>query len=541
MAKSGDSLDADAQLTASNGSDVVSTFAPAGFTAENTTDETSAVLTSDALSFSSGENNSTTLSASQGGDVFSLSLPNESGTLATEAYVEDSFANRVVSGATSLRDVNDSSGTPCLTFAGGNEPPWVITDPTAFKLALEIDPGVPAHASTHAPGGADVVYTNFLWDAVAETTVLYVGNEKVHIGTDKIEPNYIGAGNTFAFPTSGGGTLATTANLAGFLQQGLTALQFNNSVGNNAWLFDAAFPPTSGIVTFNIRAGNSTTNVASYILEMESDGSAFPINNAVRFRTAKFDLLGYGTALNWCSVRFNLSNTGGWCEQIVYGNVSGISGFRWSLGTSTPNTPTTQLELDRYSRLRLFSTTGAASMNIGFHGGTGATITSNTALGQACLNAVTTAINCVAIGALAGDQITTGDANVLVGQDAGGAITTGNNNTAVGSDALGASSGGSKDHNTAIGANAGNILSSGSSNTLIGSSATVDAGTRSLCIALGRLATTPAVNGSLAIGGAVGSAGEMTNLTATTAGGSAGKHLNIYLNGVQYKIALLNP
>jgi hypothetical protein len=96
-----------------------------------------------------------------------------------------------------------------------------------------------------------------------------------------------------------------------------------------------------------------------------------------------------------------------------------------------------------------------------------------------------------------------------------------------------------KNSNTCVGHAAGLSVTIGDSNTLIGREAAVTSGSQSYCIALGHGATAPA-SGSLAIGGT--GADVMTNLNVATAGGAAtGEYLNIYINGVQRKIALLLP
>ena len=113
--------------------------------------------------------------------------------------------------------------------------------------------------------------------------------------------------------------------------------------------------------------------------------------------------------------------------------------------------------------------------------------------------------------------------NSAFGNQAANAITTGNNNCI-------------------FGGGAGQQITTGNSNTVIGFNANVTGSARSLCVVLGRAATSPAVDGSLSVGGAVGSGNEMTNLNVATAGAAAaGEFLNIYINGIQRKIALLLP
>jgi hypothetical protein len=142
---------------------------------------------------------------------------------------------------------------------------------------------------------------------------------------------------------------------------------------------------------------------------------------------------------------------------------------------------------------------------------------------------------------------TAGGRSALVG------VTTGISNTAFGSQALSSNNGNNQTgvgfnslkqsnafNNTAVGSESGATLQGGSSNTLLGYNADVDSQGRNLCVALGVGAKSPAVDGSLSIGGTGGNA--MTNLNVATAGGVAvGEFLNIYINGVQRKIQLLLP
>lgn len=93
-------------------------------------------------------------------------------------------------------------------------------------------------------------------------------------------------------------------------------------------------------------------------------------------------------------------------------------------------------------------------------------------------------------------------------------------------------------NNVGIGANAGFSIVSGSENTMIGAGTEVDLGGRTRCVAIGYGATTPAVNGSLSIGGAT-AANQMSGLTTNTApSGATGTFLRIWLNGVEYRIPI---
>jgi hypothetical protein len=115
--------------------------------------------------------------------------------------------------------------------------------------------------------------------------------------------------------------------------------------------------------------------------------------------------------------------------------------------------------------------------------------------------------------------------------------TNGNGNIGIGRDALKNANG--PDANICIGTQAGDTIQAGGSNIIIGHEADVDDAGRQRCIVLGRSATSPAIDGSLVIGGTAGNA--MANLNVASAGAAAGEYLNIYINGVQRKIALLLP
>jgi hypothetical protein len=139
----------------------------------------------------------------------------------------------------------------------------------------------------------------------------------------------------------------------------------------------------------------------------------------------------------------------------------------------------------------------------------------NTAVGYASLQANTVGGSCVAVGS--------------------GALlnSNGSSNTAVGTNALSQSN---SNNNTAVGAGAGSTLTSGQGNTLIGYGANTDSSGRNNCIVLGNSNISPAVDGSLSIGGTGGNA--MGNIVTASGGTSASQDLIIYLNGTRYLIAL---
>jgi len=71
---------------------------------------------------------------------------------------------------------------------------------------------------------------------------------------------------------------------------------------------------------------------------------------------------------------------------------------------------------------------------------------------------------------------------------------------------------------------------------MLGTQTDVDSGARTNCVVIGANTTSPALDGSLSIGGTGGDA--MGNLVTTSGGTSAGQDLIIYLNGTRYRIAL---
>lgn len=164
-----------------------------------------------------------------------------------------------------------------------------------------------------------------------------------------------------------------------------------------------------------------------------------------------------------------------------------------------------------------------------------------TAVGKGVMRVATTAARNVGVGSEALISLTSGNNNTAVGYQALDGITSGAQNTAVGHSALGAATGASKAHNTAVGFNAGNAVTTGDANTIVGSQADVDSGARTYCVVLGKGAKSPAVNGTLAIGGLAANADNMGNLVVVGAGAPTTNYLNIYLNGTQYKILLYNP
>lgn len=145
---------------------------------------------------------------------------------------------------------------------------------------------------------------------------------------------------------------------------------------------------------------------------------------------------------------------------------------------------------------------------------TTAAFAGNTVVGYGALNTATGAVDCVAIGNLAGSGTTlgtnntfigsgsgfqastagTGSSNTCIGNSAGNGLTTSaNGNTLVGSGVASAITTGT--NNTCIGSNAGDNITTGSSNICIGSFSTVPTATANGQIAIGTPSDTMYIRG----------------------------------------------
>lgn len=157
----------------------------------------------------------------------------------------------------------------------------------------------------------------------------------------------------------------------------------------------------------------------------------------------------------------------------------------------------------------------------------------NVAVGTDSLKMNTSGAYNTAVGFASLRDNTLGSSCVAVGSGALLFNTGGASCTALGTNALSQSN---ANNNTAVGSSAGSVLTSGQGNTLVGASASTDSAGRNFCVVLGTGTTSPAVDGSLVIGGS--GANAMGNLVTTSGGVSASQDLIIYLNGTRYRIAL---
>jgi hypothetical protein len=165
--------------------------------------------------------------------------------------------------------------------------------------------------------------------------------------------------------------------------------------------------------------------------------------------------------------------------------------------------------------------------------GTNNVFVSSTALASTSIDSQ----NNIAVGVNALTANDVGDDNVAMGHEALYSNTNGNGNIGIGRDAL--KNANSPDANICIGTQAGDTIQEGGSNIIIGHEADVDQSWRQRCIVLGRSAVSPALDGSLSIGGDGGNA--MNGLTTGTAGEGATSYLRIWLNGLEYRILIQRP
>jgi hypothetical protein len=181
----------------------------------------------------------------------------------------------------------------------------------------------------------------------------------------------------------------------------------------------------------------------------------------------------------------------------------------------------------------LFNTTGSENSAYGTNAlSANYTGTGNSAFGTNALkNSI--ASNNTAFGSNALKWNQTGVNNVAIGISSLESCDS-YNNTATGQGSLYACISGHS--NAALGLNAGLTLQSGYQNTLLGTQSDVDSQGRNMCVVIGAGATSPAVDGSLSIGGTGGNA--MGNIVTASGGTSANQDLIIYLNGTRYRIAL---
>jgi hypothetical protein len=368
--------------------------------------------------------------------------------------------------------------------------------------------------------------------------------------------NTANGGNALAFNTTGINNTASGSNAL-----------YNNKTGNRNTASGLEALYNNGIT---VTAGSFAVGV-SYTIQFVGTTNWSAIGAGIVAVGAVFTATGVGSGTGTASSNTNNNTATGF--QALYFNKTGINNtatgfqalyFNTTGGTNTASgvdalyNNTTGLNNTADGYRALFSnTTGANSVAIGYlaassqntigehtavgsqamKGAFGANGTDNTAVGFDSLSSLTTGARCTCVGHRSGRAITAGNNNTLIGQEAGLAITSGANNTALGADSLGAATGATKANNTAIGWQAGNILVTGKNNTMIGSDADVDATGRNYCVVIGKAATSPAVDGSLSIGGTAGEA--MAGLTTTTAPtGATGSYLRIWLNGSEYRIPI---
>jgi hypothetical protein len=299
------------------------------------------------------------------------------------------------------------------------------------------------------------------------------------------------------------------------------------------------------------RAGTNNTNVGETALSSSSlSGSNNTASgvNALLQNTAGFQ----NTANGVNALRLNTIGSENTANgfNALYANTTGSFNTATGVSALTSNTIASGNTANGFNALYA-NTTGSSNTASGYQAlksnttGSGNTANGvnallqntagfqNTANGVDALRSNATGSDNTATGHYALSANTTGHSNTANGLSALTANTTGSSNTANGVNALRLNTTGGS--NVALGIAAGDIITSGSNNICIGSGSNVDAATRSNCITIGSGAKTPAVDGSLSIGGTAGNA--MNGLTTTTApSGATGTWLRIWLNGLEYRI-----
>ena len=280
-------------------------------------------------------------------------------------------------------------------------------------------------------------------------------------------------------------------------------------------------------------AGNGGLRIKNNLLvggtaTIEANTNITGTLSASNFRTPDISNIGVGT--NALVVATGANNTAVGANALA-SNTTGYSNTANGANALLSNTTGVGNTANGVSAL-LSNTTGnsntANGVNALYANTTGS---GNTANGVDALRKNTTGFQNTANGVNALQSNTTGFQNTANGVNALVYNTTGDSNTANGLNALLSNTTGS--FNTGIGAYAGDSITSGTNNTIIGPSADVDSGARSDCVVLGNSTVSPAVDGSLAIGNAMGNL-----VTSSSTGAAANKDLIIYLNGVRYYIAL---
>jgi hypothetical protein len=389
-----------------------------------------------------------------------------------------------------------------------------------------------AHKSSHATGGTDALTPTDIGAVAASSYQLlrpYPATQDTTLG---LNGNTAGGRSALIGVTTGTdntafGAQALLSNTVGLnnTASGANAL-YSNTTGNHntASGANALYSNTTG--TANVANGEdalkaNTTGIGNTAVGRD----ALLRNTTANFNTC----IGYQALL--------VNTTGG-------SNTASGQGALQGNTTGSSNTASGTQAL-------LSNTTGGSNSAFGQGSlASNTTASANTAVGQQALNQNTTGGNNTASGLQALFSNTTGGNNTASGLQALFSNTTGGNNTAVGAYAifngtneantgvgtysLFANTGA---HNAGFGYQAGGSIVAGSGNTIVGSGADVDSGPRSLCLVLGRGAVSPAVNGSLAIGGTGGNA--MNGLTTTIVPtGATGTWLRIWLNGLEYRIPI---
>jgi hypothetical protein len=372
-----------------------------------------------------------------------------------------------------------------------------------------------------------------------DTQKTYVWNGS---GYTEISPNQ--HARTGANNIAVGETALSSASLSGFSNTAVgadalasnTSASFNTAIGSLALQNCTTGSANTAIGTQALmnNTGSNNTAIGASALQNNTSGST---NVAIGRSVLSSNTTGSSnTAVGHNSLYLNTTGSNGTAfgQSALSKNSTGDANTAVGSGSLLENTTGSNNTALGAGALYL-STTGGNSTAVGVNAlRNNTTGSNNSAFGSSALEANTTGQNNTAFGVNALKSNAEGVNNVAIGISALHSNTTGYNNSSLGQGSLYNCTVGHS--NSVLGLNAGLTLGSGYQNTLLGTQSDVDAQGRDMCVVIGSGAISPAVDGSLAVGGTGGNA--MGNLVTTSGGTSANQDLIIYLNGTRYRIAL---
>jgi len=403
----------------------------------------------------------------------------------------------------------------------------------AQRTALDIFLSYANLASFPASGNFQRLYL------ALDTAKTYVWNGS---GYTEVSPNQ--HARTGANNIAVGETALSSASLSGFSNTAVganalasnTSASFNTAIGASALQNCTTGSANTAIGTQALmnNTGSNNTAIGASALENNTSGSS---NVAIGRSVLSSNTTGHSnTAVGHNSLFLNTTGSNGTAfgQSALSKNSTGDANTAVGSGSLLQNTTGSNNTALGAGALYL-STTGGNSTAVGANAlRNNTTGSNNSAFGVSALEANTTGVNNTAFGLNAMTSNTEGVNNVAMGISALHNGISGYNNTSVGQGSLYNCTVGHS--NSVLGLNAGLTLVSGYQNTLLGTQSDVDLQGRDMCVVIGSGAISPAVDGSLAIGGTGGNA--MGNLVTTSGGTSANQDLIIYLNGTRYRIAL---